>query len=685
MSDQNKKNAGLVSSATSKGVTRPPVTEVASQASVPRNATGDESNNKASTSASKKMTAGSKRPLKTPPRVEHRTGAYGQPGVVHSSKKMKADSQSRIIVMRQDLTEAPDAQKHWNSLSDLVNRLYNFTTTTRNAHGAAKEIAEKLYIARNKLLRAVKEAADESYGITLDTKDPARNVADFNCQATPEGIADDIAADETNKLINRCSNDDELADILDKEWPPAAYAHTPHLDTSILRDATLRMIIAREDNPTDEATWKNMSMQFRGLAGEAGRASGEVITRHIEETGRDGLPIRQSLIAMRLPKNATHVEDGYLIGHALDEARASAEDTGNLIPCYMTSDGESNGVRKLLEWQGRRTGLTLGVTTNKANRKKAKSTDRQRRRKNAGTSVILKKCDRATYAAMAKRLSDKINPSDFNVAITQTYPLKSGDFRLQVTEHSPGGAANFAAALTKEGASATTQPTTARRKIIVKNLMDGTTAKDIEEAVRAAQLTTDNFVVEEPRQGATGRWTAVIRLTSEDAKRIVEARRICIGWGAYLVEDWVSVPCCSRCQKIGHDSKACTNEAVNRRRCHKCGELEHAALECQSPKVCYNCKKGDHAANSAACPIYRKILEEAKNKITMNNVRTKPRGLRPTQPGPAQPPPMAGDPGVNEDVDPASSTGPDQTQAQGPDTSSQQQPTPSSSSNDDRA
>lgn len=693
MSDSNKKNADSVSPATNQGVTRPPDTEVASQASVPRNATGVETNKNASNSAPKKITTGYKRPMKTPPRPEHRVGAYMQPGGVHNSKKMKSDAQSRIIVTGQDLTEEPDAQKHWSALSALVNKLYNFATTTRNAHGAVKDIAEKLYMARNKLLRAVKQAADESYGINLDTKDPTRSVADFSCLATPDGIADEIAADDTNKLINRCSNDDELADILEKEWPPAAYTHTPHLNISISRDAILRVLIIREDNPTDEAIWKNMSIQFRGLSGEAGRATGEVITRHIEETGQDGLPIHQSIIAVRLPKNATHAEDGRLIGQALEVARASAGNSENQIPCYMTCEGDTNGIRKILEWQARRTDLPLGVTTNKANRKKAEITERQRRRRTVETSVILKKCNRETYAAMAKRLGDKIHPSDFNVSITRTHSLKSGDFRLQVTEHSPGGAAIFAAALTKEGASASTLSTIARRKVIIKNLMNGITVKDIEEAVRAAQLTTDTFIVEEPRQGVTGRWTAVIRLTQEDARRIVEARRICIGWEAYLVEDWVSVPCCTKCQRIGHDVKSCTNEAVDKRLCHKCGEPEHAATECQSPKICYNCGKGSHAANSAGCPIYRKVLEEAKRKITTNHIHTRPKSLRFSQPGPSQPlrtqlaQPLVtvDDTGDTEEDDLLITSGSDQLQAQGPNTSSQQQPTPNPSIIDDRA
>lgn len=55
---------------------------------------------------------------------------------------------------------------------------------------------------------------------------------------------------------------------------------------------------------------------------------------------------------------------------------------------------------------------------------------------------------------------------------------------------------------------------------------------------------------------------------------------------------------------MGHTISECSFGAVDGKRCHQCGKLGHIAKECAEGVRCYNCE-GPHAANSAACPMYR--------------------------------------------------------------------------------
>lgn len=79
---------------------------------------------------------------------------------------------------------------------------------------------------------------------------------------------------------------------------------------------------------------------------------------------------------------------------------------------------------------------------------------------------------------------------------------------------------------------------------------------------------------------------------------------------------------CFKCQKFRHASQSCRGKAT----CAKCGANDHPLDNCNASPRCANCK-GDHAAYSRSCPLWRKekkiIALTVKEKISFYEARKK--------------------------------------------------------------
>ena len=78
---------------------------------------------------------------------------------------------------------------------------------------------------------------------------------------------------------------------------------------------------------------------------------------------------------------------------------------------------------------------------------------------------------------------------------------------------------------------------------------------------------------------------------------------------------------CFKCQRYGHGTSSCRSEV----HCAKCGESSHDTSECNATALhCLNCK-GNHAASSKDCPIWKqeKKINEIKctQKITYQEAK----------------------------------------------------------------
>ena len=69
---------------------------------------------------------------------------------------------------------------------------------------------------------------------------------------------------------------------------------------------------------------------------------------------------------------------------------------------------------------------------------------------------------------------------------------------------------------------------------------------------------------------------------------------------------------CFKCQKFGHSSRLCRNEAA----CHRCGR-KHTEDNCNNAAKCINCS-GPHGASSRECPVWLREKEVQRVKVEKN-------------------------------------------------------------------
>ena len=67
-----------------------------------------------------------------------------------------------------------------------------------------------------------------------------------------------------------------------------------------------------------------------------------------------------------------------------------------------------------------------------------------------------------------------------------------------------------------------------------------------------------------------------------------------------------------KCQKFGHSSRLCRNEAV----CHRCGG-KHTDENCNNAAKCISCS-GPHGASSRECPVWLREKEVQRVKAEKN-------------------------------------------------------------------
>jgi hypothetical protein len=88
-------------------------------------------------------------------------------------------------------------------------------------------------------------------------------------------------------------------------------------------------------------------------------------------------------------------------------------------------------------------------------------------------------------------------------------------------------------------------------------------------------------------------------------------REVTIAHEIFTVKKYIPRPSlCRKCWTFGHPEEVCSVPPV----CRKCASTHEEDDQCKSPKKCPTCSKSDHAAGTAACPIFankQKIIKFA--------------------------------------------------------------------------
>ena len=158
----------------------------------------------------------------------------------------------------------------------------------------------------------------------------------------------------------------------------------------------------------------------------------------------------------------------------------------------------------------------------------------------------------------------------------------------------------------------------ANYKIIILRMSDYGVSKSVVKSAIAHLANSDFCILGNFRPCGEGK-AIDIKLSSDDADRIVRVRKIVVGCGWGIVTEKYKITKCFKCWSPAHIAKNCTFED-RRNMCFNCGSKNHKIKECNNKTWCGVCNLEGHRAGTMKCKIYCKELKTFWMKERVRNL-----------------------------------------------------------------
>ena len=216
-----------------------------------------------------------------------------------------------------------------------------------------------------------------------------------------------------------------------------------------------------------------------------------------------------------------------------------------------------------------------------------------------------------TYADVINNAKSQIALQDLGIPVGLRFrPTVTGARLLAVTGEANAEKADAFAAKLSEVLSPEEVRISRPTKCVgirVTGLDDSVSAKELIAAVaKDGGCTEDQIKSTEVRVGANGLGTAIVSCPVTTAKKMVEGRRLLVGWVSAQVKLLKSRPMrCFRCQVEGHVGVRCTSCVNFKDLCYRCGQSGHKRVSCSADPHCPACeaegKPAGHIAGGKEC------------------------------------------------------------------------------------
>lgn len=439
-----------------------------------------------------------------------------------------------------------------------------------------------------------------------------------NCGTQTEKVE---AVPQTTEVdIGTVKTYEDFAKVEYRRWPQKIYNRTSIIEgTPVDADRDRDLIYLAEDpgvngHQNNDGIRKKLMERFPDMEDVEGNLAALTISSRMESRGEVAKINERRIFRMELV--GSHPEEWYnnLI-QLRDKTTALHRTKFALFPPVYDPTGIKT--RKMLECILQETEIDATVFV-KEKRSKRK-VEKQRTREENGAVLI--RSSVKSYADLLKEVKDTVKSKGEVFQAKSVRKIRDGSL-LIVTS---GGLKEADDIKEKIGNinGAVISTNTGMKKIVLQILdIDEITSKEeLSEAIKEnGGIPEKDFNILTMHQVNRGEQLAQVEFTEQSANMLLQEGSVKVGWINCRIRERVQVQRCFRCLELGHMRYQCKGPDRTGD-CYSCGKKGHVAKNCEEEKkvFCLTCKTDGHSNVSNKCPIFRKLLGEAKAKVKRKN------------------------------------------------------------------
>ncbi|XP_045482744.1 uncharacterized protein LOC123686561 [Harmonia axyridis] len=219
-------------------------------------------------------------------------------------------------------------------------------------------------------------------------------------------------------------------------------------------------------------------------------------------------------------------------------------------------------------------------------------------------AVIVEKNEQVTYAQMVTNLKKQIgNKNDLKNEINGIRETKDGHLLLEIRKGSKETERVYQTIKDNMKEQNVKKYTGGRQKASanIYGLDIDANEAQIEDTLKeTASCQRDEITIKALRPLTEGRQAATIIASEEIIKKLIQIKRVKIGFSMEDIRERNIIVRCNRCWEIGHIARECSKEDRSKK-CRNCTKEDHRVKDCKHNPYCLNCEKEGHRTASQRC------------------------------------------------------------------------------------